>query len=51
MSFSLLPAAFAVKAYRFIGDLREKIDYKLSDFQRTTNLTQHTVSGLLKKWS
>ena len=23
------------------GDLREKIEYKLSDFQRTTNLTQH----------
>ncbi len=38
----IFPAACgsSLRICRFVGDLRETIDYKLSDFQRTTNLTQ-----------
>ena len=43
MSFSSLPEDFSKKCL-IIGVLQEKIDYKLSNFQRTTNLTQHTFA-------
>ena len=45
MSFSSLPEDFSKKCL-IIGVLQEKIDYKLSDFQRTTNLTQHIFARL-----
>ena len=32
-----------------MGDLRKKRDYKLSNFQRTTNLTQHVLDCLVLK--